>query len=873
MLKFFQDGGNVHQALTLSEDYRRLFQENQEQDSGTDQDDLVEESAGTYLSESEDLPPELDVLGFSISRAQTELRSPKTPAVEKVRAIQESEDYFRDESRAVMAGGSVRDGIGPSLPSDMKPAAQAMPSVEPPSPPGQPWTLFHPRTGRSSMIRSMLGDTDASRRRSNSGPTMFGAFKMMRPDMPSVPLLKSNQGLMGQQSAATHKRPVDIISVSKETTVANRDDSRAKRRPQGTTQTPTTYHTSFPSPLGHDGNVDSVLSPTSPQTSRRLARSNSDGSLYLKRQPTAASAFDDTSAFADVSEMHNSRFKAISDSFQNSTLKMPKLPTIRYNVKKGSTNADGSVDDTTRQNTQVNTGANSQSTKHHYKNFKNIRNSEKPVEGQSLQQGAHPVLSAALEKLTGDLVILGGYRGSILRDAKSPHRQLWAPVKVGLGLREADLELGLAREEEENAHNKVFSSGVLSHIGPIDICRRLLKSTKKCPNARHSKLRVHDYGYDWRLSPDLLGERLIKFLEGLECNKPGIPPEKRGATIIAHSLGGLITRWAINRRPELFAGVVYAGAPHQCVNILGPMRNGDDVLLSSKVLTAQVNFTLRTSYVLLPENGRCFINKHTNERYDVDFFNAHTWEEYCLSPCIKPAIAPTVKEPRRSIMGSISENIAEALPSMPSMPSVTSRNGSWFGGLSNPFAAPNGAKAESSKDQKTAHSLPPTAGEATLEPTMKTGSAPFFGKASSATACTIPPPVAQEYLARTLSQVLAFKKALAHKPELRTSNKYPPHAVIFGKSVPTVYGARVLSREHIKYTNAFDDLAFAAGDGVVLASAAQLPEGYRCVKGGRVETDRGHVGLLGDLEAVGQCLSALIAARQRGVGMGCYEGG
>ena len=76
------------------------------------------------------------------------------------------------------------------------------------------------------------------------------------------------------------------------------------------------------------------------------------------------------------------------------------------------------------------------------------------------------------------------------------------------------------------------------------------------------------------------------------------------------------------------------------------------------------------------------------------------------------------------------------------------------------------------------------------------------------------------------------------------------------------------SREDIKYDDAFDELAFAAGDGVVLASAAQLPAGYRCVKGGRVESERGHVGLLGDLEGVGRCLIAVFDARKRGVGLG-----
>jgi len=63
-------------------------------------------------------------------------------------------------------------------------------------------------------------------------------------------------------------------------------------------------------------------------------------------------------------------------------------------------------------------------------------------------------------------------------------------------------------------------------------------------------------------------------------------------------------------------------------------------------------------------------------------------------------------------------------------------------------------------------------------------------------------------------------------------------------------------------------LAFASGDGVVLAKAAMLPEGYRVARGGVVSSERGHVTLLGDLEAMGRCFNAIIDGRKRGVGIG-----
>lgn len=75
-------------------------------------------------------------------------------------------------------------------------------------------------------------------------------------------------------------------------------------------------------------------------------------------------------------------------------------------------------------------------------------------------------------------------------------------------------------------------------------------------------------------------------------------------------------------------------------------------------------------------------------------------------------------------------------------------------------------------------------------------------------------------------------------------------------------------KEAIRRADAYDNLQFASGDGVCLARAAMVPEGYRVCKGGKVRVDRGHVGLLGDLEGVGKCLVAIAKARQTGVGLG-----
>jgi pimeloyl-ACP methyl ester carboxylesterase len=451
-------------------------------------------------------------------------------------------------------------------------------------------------------------------------------------------------------------------------------------------------------------------------------------------------------------------------------------------------------------------------------------------------------------------------------------------MKVGLNLRKVDLEVGLTPEDEERMEETIIPSGVLSHVGPVDVCRRLMKRLRKSENARRGEMRVHDYGYDWRLSPELLSRRLISFLESLPCNQEPAPGQpRRGATVIAHSLGGLITRHAVNERPDLFAGVVYAGVPQHCVNILGPLRNGDDVLLSSRVLTAQVNFTFRTSFALLPEDGHCFIDKQSKKEFRIDFFDAKTWEEHRLSPCMGPALP--VPPTNSTILGfkdipilgkrfsmGLRDDSDEFLRDPHDIPQDSHA----------PTAIDKGIQARNANTPHNPAAYAAYAAEKAQNPAdglVGPGAHPRSSAATSkiATTSTIPRAAAKEYLQRTLADTKRFKENLAFRPSHHSENRYPPAAVLYGKTLPTVYGARVVSRESIKQVDAYDDLAFAAGDGVCLASAAMLPPGYRIIKDGLVKSDRGHVGLLGDLEGVGQCLRAVQRGRKEGVGLGEKE--
>ncbi|BFZ57780.1 hypothetical protein PYCC9005_004834 [Savitreella phatthalungensis] len=393
------------------------------------------------------------------------------------------------------------------------------------------------------------------------------------------------------------------------------------------------------------------------------------------------------------------------------------------------------------------------------------------------------------QALNIDIVVMGGYRGSILRSA-TDGRMLWVPIKVGMGWRKVELELPLNEAAEQYATDHIIPGGMLAHIGPIDIARRLLRRLRQQEELGHC--RVHEFGYDWRLSGHHLSEQLERFLDSLSG---------RRKLVIAHSLGGLIALHAMNRRPDLFDGVLFAGTPFDgCPNILGPFRYGDDVLLNKDILNARANFTMRSSFLLLPAHQRCFVDSNTGKELPVDLFDEASWITYHLSPEVSRT----------------HHDHGEAFDVEGQLAS---------GGIG-PGLDGHG----------------PHQHEHISETTMKDNLA---------------------YLARILRATKRYKREC----DFRDDVKYPPIAILRSASTPTVRGCRVGGRDGIRNGD-YHHFITTPGDGVVAYKSADLRNMTPLTAGMCNErfpilhdqiTERGHIGLLGDLSAVEECLRVLIA--------------
>jgi hypothetical protein len=873
--------------------------------------DLEEYEEDMAVSEITDEDAQ-SLMELSISQAATRLKSAKTPALEKAAAMDKLEGgpYFDSDLETPLAGdlsgtdsGSQSPAYEPDGPAEgvelhctekknvaarMPLGTLSSPRIEDPVVPITPWhagpkpMVNQPKSG-ATQSSSLAGVFNNPRSRSLSG----GAEALKK----FLPKGLSSMTQMGQMftSTSSGQKP-KTWAISPRSYTYTQSGKSPIAGSQNHALSPPSQ--AFQSVITTRLQPESIEPPNGVRRPQTLRRVTSDDSLLYHSLSRASSLGDDT-RFENHHEQVNSRVKAIRDSLQDrSSFRMPQMPSLpsmprvpnfsfNMNFLNSSSPPARWKSDTdiisdilpgtiTKKKPDAPLSCAPRSIIATGLVGAAVARPQTVVAASRFVTDSPPAshLDRALEHLTGDVVIMGGYRGSILRSTKT-NRQVWVPVKVGLNIRKVDLEVGLEPEDEERMEETIYPSGMLQNIGPVDISRRLFKRLSECENARNGKLRVWDYGYDWRLSPHLLSRKLTEFLEKLPSN---LQTEDRsvgnhgGALVIAHSLGGLITRHVVNQRPDLFSGVVYAGVPQACVNILGPLRNGDAVLLSSRVLTAQVNFTLRTSFLLLPEDGGCFIDINTKEKYKVDFFNIDDWIKYRWSPCTDPPLPPRNQQPAGGLGGLL--NRSGSLLSL----QVAGRKPSASGDDENSQPGPQSPPTKTTYMADIIRGSAEGGTDRTLGFEMGTNSNPVTRghsiNTSVSTTVTIPRTKAIAYLKRTLADTVKFKKALHFDESLSTSNRYPPLALIYGKSIPTVYGAKVDGREGIPCSDSYDNLAFASGDGVCLAKEAMLPPGYKVVHGGRISSDRGHVTLLGDLNAVGRAIDAVSKGRRKGIGLG-----
>ncbi|GAA5877946.1 hypothetical protein JCM16303_002788 [Sporobolomyces ruberrimus] len=262
----------------------------------------------------------------------------------------------------------------------------------------------------------------------------------------------------------------------------------------------------------------------------------------------------------------------------------------------------------------------------------------------------------ALASLHGNVLMLGGFRGSVLRDPVADQR-LWIPLKVPAGIRKVTLALGLTEEDEARSKEKIVGTKMLTHVGPLDMGKTLKHTltsishsqklaargprlsipfvphsvvqhvqhptsssspTRKASNGSSQpstenvqllkpRLRVESWGYDFRLKLQTPSKELVERLTQLKKESKdrgeGFDGQGIGAVVICHSMGGLVVLHALSQAPDptIFRGIVFCGAPFQgCVNVLGPLSLDQGFRRNPGVGSPNVVFSWRSVFYFLP---------------------------------------------------------------------------------------------------------------------------------------------------------------------------------------------------------------------------------------------------------------------------------
>ncbi len=79
-------------------------------------------------------------------------------------------------------------------------------------------------------------------------------------------------------------------------------------------------------------------------------------------------------------------------------------------------------------------------------------------------------------------------------------------------MRKVNLDGRAGPGDEEEMERSIFASGMLQHIGPVDISRRAVQEAAGLRQRAHGAAKgATTNGYDWRLSPHLLSRKLMQF--------------------------------------------------------------------------------------------------------------------------------------------------------------------------------------------------------------------------------------------------------------------------------------------------------------------------------------------------------------------------
>ena len=278
------------------------------------------------------------------------------------------------------------------------------------------------------------------------------------------------------------------------------------------------------------------------------------------------------------------------------------------------------------------------------------------------------------------LVLIHGIKGSLLEDAEG--QTAWLSGREAMGWKHYRLSLPTEWKGEEQKRDGLRATGILKevYVVPFLIGEKVygpfIKGADKLDRP------FYTFAYDWRRDNI---ENLRLFTAFLK----EVSEKNRNAKVqvVAHSMGGLITRAALAENPELFHSVVFAGVPFSGgLGFLPDMHAGEPVGRNERILSPEVYFTFPSVYTLFQEGSSRIYE--SGKELPINLYNADDWAKYKLGLFSLELVSPSQaahlrmclkrgKEFRRLVSLPVSKNIPVYVVLSKSTPTLATveRNG------------------------------------------------------------------------------------------------------------------------------------------------------------------------------------------------------
>ncbi|HSK28325.1 MAG TPA: hypothetical protein VLA17_00015, partial [Candidatus Limnocylindria bacterium] len=270
------------------------------------------------------------------------------------------------------------------------------------------------------------------------------------------------------------------------------------------------------------------------------------------------------------------------------------------------------------------------------------------------------------------VIIVPGITGSDLYN-KRTKKQVWFRL-----IRPDDDDIRLpispnlaANKDELEPRDIIRGVRIAKWLPEIEIYERLIYSLEARGRYREAKWdnpgkdghrdTFYVFPYDWRRDNVESARQLIQKIEALKARlkKPNLK-----FNIIAHSMGGLVARYAaMYGNADIPAGdpvPTWAGAKHlDKILLVGTPNEGSILALRALVSGYSITsgiplsliqsfdrfdaFTAPSVFQLLPSNGSLVVVDEKFQKLDVDIFDPNTWNEYDWSLWEDPEFAREFK--------------------------------------------------------------------------------------------------------------------------------------------------------------------------------------------------------------------------------------